>query len=548
MSHNPARLIGPAVAPETATARRAISSHCAKNSGPVNSISCLNSSIARINPFLGRGSLEVLLIAPEAAPFSKTGGLADVTAGLPPALERMGVRVRLAIPCHRSSWVAGPSIEPTGMLVTVPVGERPVEGRVRISKLPGSSVEVCLIDCPEFFDRDGVYQGAGRDYPDNDARFIFFQRAVLEAVDRLGWRPDVLHLHDWTTGLIPTYLDEIYRRRPGLNGVGTLLTIHNLAYQGAFRPESMALTGLDQRLYHWRDLEAYGRLNFLKGGLVRADLISTVSPTYAREIQGPGDGWGLDGLLRSRSADLRGILNGIDPSVWNPAVDSHLAQRYDGSTVVSGKAVCKAALQREAGLPVRPDVPLLTQIGRFDPQKGWDLLAESADDLLRGDLQFIVLGDGESRYSDRLGRIADREPGKLHVFKGFQDDLAHRIMAGADLFLMPSLYEPCGLSQLYGMAYGTVPVVRETGGLADTVVDAAAPDDSGTGFQFQEPTTAAFQAALGRALSLREGNSEGWLRLIRTGMRRDWSWDRGARSYIDLYEEVGRRRSARAVG
>ncbi|MFO0958810.1 MAG: glycogen synthase GlgA [Isosphaeraceae bacterium] len=493
------------------------------------------------------GSLEVLLIAPEAAPFAKTGGLADVTGSLPPALERLGVRVRLAIPCHRSAWFSGRPIEPAGQSVSVPLGSRSIEGRLLLSTLPGSSVEVCLIDCPEFFDRDGVYQGPGGDYPDNAARYIFFQRAALEAIDRLGWRPDVLHLHDWTTGLVPVYLDELYRPRAGFAGIGTLLTIHNLAYQGSFWPGEMAQTGLDYRLYNWRDLEAYGRLNFLKGGLVRADLIGTVSPSYAREIQEPALGRGLDGLLRNRSADLRGILNGIDTGAWNPANDPHIAARYDAETVVEGKAACKAALQREAGLPVRPGVPVLAQIGRFDPQKGWDLLAGAADVLLRGDVQLIVLGGGEARYQEMLDRLARREPGKLRVFSGFFDDLAHRIEAGADLFLMPSLYEPCGLSQLYSMAYGTVPIVRATGGLADTVVDPDEGGDSATGFRFRGPNPGAFLEAIDRALALRD-DPRRWLRMIRAGMLQDWSWDRSARSYVDLYEEVGRRRSARAVG
>lgn len=501
-----------------------------------------------IGPVAGRRTLEVLLIAPEAAPFAKTGGLADVLGGLPPALERLGVRVRLAIPGHRSAWTAGPPIEPTGLAVTVPIGPRMVEGRLLLSKLPGSSVEVCLIDCPEFFDRDGIYQGPDGDYLDNVSRFVFFQRAALEAIDRLGWRPNVLHLHDWTTGLVPAYLDEFHRQRPRYADVGTLLTIHNLAYQGAFRPAELPLTGLGHRPDQRRELEAHGGLNFLKAGLVRADMISTVSPTYAREIQTPEFGRGLDGLLRSRSADLRGIVNGIDPDAWTPATDHRIAARYDVSSVVEGKAACKAALQREAGLPVRPGVPLLAQIGRFDPQKGWELLADAADDLLRDDVQLVVLGAGDCRFQERLDRIARQSPDRLHVFSGFHDGQAHRILAGADLLLMPSLYEPCGLGQLYGMAYGAVPVVRETGGLADTVVDAAEGGDSATGFQFREPSSRAFLEAIRRALTFRETNPSGWLRMIHAGMRQDWSWDRVTRSYVDLYDELERRRSVKGRG
>jgi starch synthase len=359
----------------------------------------------------------------------------------------------------------------------------------------------------------------------------------------------VIHCNDWQTGLIPIYLDDLYRPSGDFAGVGSLFTIHNMAYQGSFWHWDMPLTGLDWRLFNWRQLEFHGRLNFLKAGLVSADLLSTVSPTYAREIQTPEFGCGFDGLLRARRHDLRGIVNGIDTAVWNPATDPFLAANYNIDTFPAGKAACKADLQRRAGLPDRPDVPLFAQIGRLDPQKGWDLLIEVADDLLAGDVQMVVLGVGMPKYHGLLEALAARHPDKLKVFLEFSNPLSHQIEAGADLFLMPSLYEPCGLNQLYSLAYGTIPIVRATGGLADTVVDAtpaALLDGTATGFSFNEATAPALLHAIVRPLDLWP-DRPAWSALIRNAMRADWSWDRVARSYQDLYEEVHHRRVGRAA-
>jgi starch synthase len=321
------------------------------------------------------------------------------------------------------------------------------------------------------------------------------------------------------------------------------MTIHNLAYQGIFPAADLALTGLDRGLFNWQQLEFNGRLNYLKAGLVFADLLSTVSPTYAREIQTPAFGRGLDGLLRARRDDLWGILNGIDVEAWRPDHEPMLAAPFDATTVEVGKPLCKAQLQRRASLPERSDVPLFAQIGRLDPQKGWDLLAEVADDLLREDVQLVVLGEGHPRYHDLLGHLAADHPGKVRAFLKYSSLLAHQIEAGADLFLMPSLYEPCGLNQLYSLAHGTVPIVRATGGLADTVVDVTPEtlsDGTATGFTFREPDAAAFGAAIRRALRLWQ-DRPAWLGLVRAGMRGDWSWDRSARLYGDLYDAVRHR-------
>jgi starch synthase len=521
--------------------------------------------------------MRIVVVASEAEPFAKTGGLADVAGALPRALGSLGHHASLILPCYRQAWKSGP-FQATGLTLRVPVGSRVVEGFVHRATLPRSDAPVYLIDQPEYFDREALYGPEGRDYPDNPERFIFFCRAALEVIRLLDLRPDIIHCNDWQTGLIPVYLDEFYRRVPGFASVGTLLTIHNMGYKGEFPRAVMALTGLDARLFNWQQLEYHGQIGFLKAGLVFADLLNTVSPTYAREIQTPEFGCGLDGLLRSRAGDLRGIVNGIDPAVWNPATDRWLEEgcHYSVADPWAGKAACKAFLQRRSGLPERPAVPLFAQIGRLDPQKGWDILVRDdpqkgwdhvggvADELLRGDVQLVVLGTGQPKYHDLLGRLAVQHPGKIRVFLEFSNPLAHQIEAGADFFLMPSLYEPCGLNQLYSLAYGTVPIVRRTGGLADTVVDAtpqALADGTATGFSFheglphdaprpllQEARERTLLDASRRALDLYTNNRPSWRRLVETGMRADWTWTHSAREYVQLYEDIHHRATGRAAG
>lgn len=494
--------------------------------------------------------MNVVVVASEAVPLAKTGGLADVAGSLPRALERLGHQACLILPCYQRVWRAGLPLRASGLTLRVPVGARVVEAHVHQAALPGSDVPVYLIDRPEYFERAHLYGQDGKDYPDNCERFVFFSRAALEAIRLLGLRPDVIHCNDWQTALIPVYLEEMYRRQPALATVGTLLTIHNLAYQGNFWHWDMPLTGLDWRLFNWQQLEFHGRLNLLKAGMVFADLLSTVSPTYSREIQTPEFGCGLDGLLRARRHDLNGIANGIDTQLWNPATDPMIAERYEVQNFDAGKAACKAQLQRRANLPERPDVPLFAQIGRLDPQKGWDLMAAVADDLLSGDVQLVILGEGQPRYHALLDELADRHAGKLRAFLEFSNPLAHQIEAGADVFLMPSLYEPCGLNQLYSLAYGTVPVVRATGGLADTVVDAnpqTLADGTATGFAFKDPTPRGLRQAIARVLALWPDRPS-WSQLVQAGMKADWSWDHSARAYVRLYQEIRRRRIARAAG
>lgn len=488
--------------------------------------------------------LRIVLAASECVPFAKTGGLADVIGALPGALAALGQEVQVFLPCYRRVWTSGPSITSTGLTVHCPTGDHWHRATVRQSHLPGTEVPVYLIDAPEFFDRDQIYQDAGHDYADNSARFIFFQKAVLEAIRHLGLQPDVIHCHDWQTGLIPSFLDEFYRGFAEFSNVGVLLTIHNIAYQGDYWSRDLLLTGLPARHFHPGHLEAYGRLNFLKAGIAKSDLLNTVSPTYAQEIQTSRQGYGLDGLLRARSRDLFGIVNGIDTQRWNPRIDPYLITNYDETTLAAGKAACKAALQRRASLPERPDVPLLAQIGRLASQKGWELLARVAREFLKFDVQLIVLGEGEPQYHEMLDYLGKDFPDKVRAFLMFSDLLAHQIEAGADIFLMPSLYEPCGLNQLYSLAYGTVPIVHATGGLADTVVDVdprSMAEGKATGFIFNEPTPRALRTAIERAATLWY-DRRAWNTLAANGMRADWSWSRSARSYVDLYREIVQRR------
>jgi starch synthase len=493
--------------------------------------------------------MHVAVVASEAVPFAKTGGLADVIGALPRALESLGHTASIFLPAYRCARDSRSPLSTTGIQLQVPVGSRKVDGAVLESTLPGSHIKVYLIDQPAYFDRSGIYGGHGKDYDDNCERFVFFNRAVLEAIGPLGIRPDVIHCNDWQTGLIPVYMKTLYQHSPAVARAGSLLTIHNLAFLGLFWQREMALTGLDWHLFNWRQLEFHGRISFMKAGLVFADMLNAVSPNYAREIQTPRFGSGLDGLLRDRSADLRGIVNGVDLEIWSPASEPMIACPYDATTVEAGKAACKAWLQRRAGFAERPEVPLFAQIGRLDSQKGWDLLASVADSFLKRDVQLVVLGVGDARYHSLLELLARQFPGKCWAYLDFSDDLAHQIEAGADLFLMPSLFEPCGLNQLYSLAHGTVPIVRATGGLADTVVDTnprTLADSTANGFVFADPEPAALKQCTERALALWPDRKT-WRQLITTGMSADWSWQRSAREYVTLYEEIKHRASARNI-
>ncbi len=495
--------------------------------------------------------MKILFLSSEVVPFAKTGGLADVAAALPAALSKLGHDLTIILPAYRDVWRSAAQITDTGIGLEIPMGPKLIKARVLATKLPDSRVEVFLIDQPEFYDRDGLYGDQQGDYPDNCERFAFYQRAALEIVRQLHLKLDLIHCNDWQTALIPTYLRELEALRPNspLQSTPSLLSIHNIAYQGSFDPRKLHSTGLEKSLFHPGRLEYLGRINFLKAGLIDADALSTVSPTYALEIQTKEYGRGLDAILRERSDFLAGIVNGIDTVAWNPKIDPYIPTQFDVSSWQPGKASCKSELQCLLGLPSRPDVPLLASVGRLDPQKGWDLFVEIGDELLHEDVQLVILGAGDLKLAEGLRALEHRHPDRVRVKIEFSNALAHQIEAGADFFLMPSRYEPCGLNQLYSLAYGTIPIVRATGGLADTVVDAnPATLRAGTanGFAFREPSGEAFLKAIKRALAVWT-DWETRAKLIRTGMMADWAWHRSARTYAELYGSIVHRRSRSGI-
>jgi len=488
--------------------------------------------------------VNILLATSEAVPFAKTGGLADVCGALPIELARLGHRAAVILPAYRKTRYCGQPIEPLGIDFIVPIGSKTVTGHLLQSRLPESDVPVYLVGQDQYFDRDELYGADGKDYIDNCERFVFFCRAVMEAIRLLDLELDVIHANDWQTALVPAYLKIEYQGIPRYERIASLFTIHNMAFQGQFWHWDMLLTGLDWKYFNWHEMEFFGKLNLLKTGLVFADSISTVSPRYAQEIQSSPLGCGLEGVLQSRRDVLSGILNGMDATVWNPATDPHLAANYDAENFVEGKAVCKVALQEEVGLPVEPDVPLIGSVGRLTDQKGFDLVAEVIQRWVQtSDAQWVILGTGQPKYHRLFAALAERFPQKIALRLEFSNPLAHRIEAGADIFLMPSRFEPCGLNQLYSLKYGTVPVVRATGGLADTIRDAgsgASPEPEANGFSFEEYSPLALSETLRRACETHR-RTDDWRRLIATGMSQDWSWARSAKRYVELYHTTVKR-------
>jgi starch synthase len=478
----------------------------------------------------------VLIIGSEALPFAKTGGLADVLGALPPALARLGWDATVVLPRYRGGE-AGTQVDQFPLTVGGQAHD------VALYQAPLDGARAILVGVPELFDREGLYGAGNADYTDNPRRFAFLVRAALEYAARRPAAPSILHAHDWQAGLAPVYLKTRYASHQTLAGTPCVFTIHNLAYQGQFEADWLPRLDLSWDLLGVAGLEFWGRISLLKGGINYSELVTTVSPRYAEEIQTPELGFGFEGILRGRSGDLYGVLNGIDVNQWNPARDPHLPATYSAADL-SGKQAAKAAVLQRYGLPADERAlarPLVGMISRMVDQKGFDLIAALPLELAALDASFVVLGTGEPHYQDFWRQLAARHPDRIAARIGFDEGLAHLIEAGSDIFLMPSRFEPCGLNQMYSMRYGTVPVVRRVGGLADTVRDYSSGAAEATGFAFDEYTPRALIETLSRALALFQDPAR-WRALQLSGMRQDHSWDRSAREYVKIYERAMNRR------
>lgn len=478
--------------------------------------------------------MKVAYIASEITPYASTGGLAEVAGALPGALARAGVEVVRFMPMYRGV-IEGPlSVKHTGLKLTIPVGFRTYQAEIWQSDEPGPRTYFVRRD--EFFDRSQLYNLPTRDYDDNFERFVFFQKAVVAALDRLEFRADIVHCNDWQSGLIPYFLEH------GIQGVSrgrkerVVFTIHNLAYPGVFPGSDYTLTNLPFNAFSVDTMEYYGQLSCMKAGVTGANLVTTVSPTYAREIQTPEHGFGLDGVLRGIQGRLVGILNGVDTTVWDPAQDTRIPANYDRSHM-SGKRTCRHKLATRMRVRVDAETPLVGMVTRMVDLKGMDILAEAMPELMKRKLAMVILGSGQERYHEMTTKWAEAWPGRFGVRIGYDAQLAHEIQAGSDMVLIPSKYEPCGLTQFCSQRYGTLPVVHATGGLEDSVEDAAADGSSGTGIKFGEYSAAALVKAVDRALAL-HADSSAWNAVIARAMALDWSWERPAAAYLRAYAGI----------
>jgi starch synthase len=479
--------------------------------------------------------MNVWFLASEAAPFAKTGGLADVAGSLPAALRKEGVRVCMGLPFYREVEEQHLPLTKVFSDLVVPFGKRSMSCDVLTTTREG--VPIYFFRREDLFNRPNLYATPQGDYYDNLERFAFFSRAALCFARESGQQVDVIHAHDWQTGLVPAYLKTVYRGDAFFSRTKSVFTIHNIGYQGVFPADKLPACGLPHEEFHPDGAEYWGQISLLKAGIVYADAITTVSPRYSREIQTPEFGMGMEGILSKRSPDLYGILNGVDYTAWNPENSGELRFRYDPFHMM-GKHQNKAALFGELGIDQRfSDQPVLAMISRFAAQKGWDLLLGIVRDLLRLNVSMVVLGRGEYAYETALSSLGKYYPGNIAVSIGYEDSIAHRILAGADMFLAPSRYEPCGLAHLYALRFGAVPVVHATGGLDDTVEQFNRRTGRGTGFKFMDYRPSAFLGAIRRAVNTYNDKIT-WQAIIKNGMRAEFSWEESARKYITVYRKI----------
>ena len=483
--------------------------------------------------------MHIAFAASEGVPFSKTGGLADVVGALPGALAALGHQVSVYLPRYRQTKLTDPATVVRSVTV-------PFDDEYRFSSVVGGitqgGVKFYFVDYPQYFDRDSLYGTSAGDYPDNAERYALFSRTVLEASKILGV-PQIFHCHDWQSALIPILLKTIYAEDPAFRDVGTVFTIHNMGYQGLFPPDTLPLLMLPWDLFTMSKMEFFGQVNFLKGALTYADFVTTVSRKYSQEIQTSEYGFGLEGVLHDRAATVTGILNGVDYGEWSPQSDKFAAQKFSPQDL-TGKAKCKQDLLAAFGMAkANPKLPVIGIVSRFAAQKGFDLIAQAADRLAREEMTMIVLGSGDRAYEELFQRLNKQFPAKIAVKVAYDNALAHKIEAGADMFLMPSRYEPCGLNQIYSLKYGTVPIVRATGGLDDTIEPWDARAGKGTGFKFHDYNGEALLLIVKEALQAYRDQTS-WQVLMRNGMGKDFSWNASAREYGKVYERVRRMRAA----
>jgi starch synthase len=484
-----------------------------------------------------KGPLRILHVAAEVAPFVKTGGLADVAQALPAALRRLGHDARVALPCYRRSYIEAEKRGVRWLGTPMIIESGGVDHHVGIGEVILDGLPVYLLACNELFDREGLYgPSPHQEYEDNARRFSVLSKAALALPGAIGWNPHIIHAHDWQTGLVPVLLQRGFGK--ALPATRSVFTIHNIAFQGAFPGHDMRLAGLDPWLFNPMQCEHFGRFNMLKSGIAFADRVTTVSKRYAEEIQTPEYGWALDPVIRHHSYKLSGITNGIDAQTWDAGSDPALAAHFDVEDMV-GKQTCRRALRAECGLVQRDDVCLLALVSRLTEQKGIDLILDAVSPyIIAGRMQLAVLGSGDLHLEHRLSALQARHPGWVYAWYGYNEGLAHRFVAGADAFLVPSRFEPCGLTQMYAMRYGTLPIVRFTGGLADTVTDVSSACGTGTGFTFGPVDIGHFSAVLDRALGLYQYFPAEWAAAQRRGMSIDLSWDKSAKHYEAMYQSM----------
>jgi starch synthase len=483
------------------------------------------------------GQMKVLFLSPEAVPFAKTGGLADVAGALPDALKRLGVDVRLVLPHYREVWKSKSKLYLLLEDLKVPFGKDLLTARVWESQTD-EGVPVYFIKREDMFDRPNLYGNSYGDYYDNLERFSFYCHAALRFAERISFSPDIVHCHDWQSGLVPAFIKGPYAGNSVVGQSKTIFTIHNLGYQGIFPAEKLSITGLPQETFYKPDgLEFWGNISLLKSGIFYSDNISTVSPTYALEIQTNEYGLGMAGILQQRRTSLFGILNGVDYKVWNPACDTNLKVQYTPENI-AGKNRCKESLIKEMKLNQSlKSKPLLGMISRLDTQKGLDLLVKVLDDIFALDAGIVILGSGDKSIQEALEKAVKKNPGRLGLRIDFDESLAHRIMAGADMFVIPSRYEPCGLTQMYALKYGTIPIVRNTGGLKDAITAFNPSTGKGNGFKFTDYKPKKFLASIRDAIS-QYHKTDNWKKLRTSAMKEDFSWDRSAKSYLKLYHTM----------